>query len=50
MIFDVHQENQRLLDTTKEGSPVPRGAITLLDGTEIRVKLVAPRAKKEKAA
>ncbi len=37
-------------DTTKEGAPVLRGTITLLDGTEIRVKLVAPRAKKEKAA
>ena len=37
-------------DTTKEGAPVLRGTITLLDGTEIRVKLVAPRAKKENAA
>ena len=37
-------------DTTKDGVPVLRGTITLLDGTEIRVKLVAPRAKKEKAA
>jgi|GEM_PF-1800410 hypothetical protein len=37
-------------DTTKDGAPVLRGVITLLDGTEIRVKLVAPRAKKEKVA
>ncbi len=37
-------------DTTKDGVPVLRGTITLLDGTEIRVKLVAPRAKKEKVA
>ena len=37
-------------DTTKDGAQVLRGTITLLDGTEIRVKLVAPRAKKKKAA
>ena len=37
-------------DTTKAGAPVLRGVITLLDGTEIRVKLVAPRPKKEKVA
>jgi hypothetical protein len=37
-------------DTTKDGAPVLRGTITLLDGTEIRLKLVAPRAKKEKVA
>jgi hypothetical protein len=37
-------------DTTKDGAPVLGGTITLLDGTAIRVKLVAPRAKKEKAA
>lgn len=37
-------------DTAKDGSLVLRGTITLLDGTEIRVKLVAPRAKKEKVA
>ncbi|MGC8724895.1 MAG: hypothetical protein ACP5VF_13650 [Acidobacteriota bacterium] len=37
-------------DTTKDGAPVLRGTITLLDGTAIRVKLVAPRAKKDKVA
>lgn len=37
-------------DTTKDGTPVLRGTITLLDGTEIRLKLVAPRAKKETVA
>ena len=37
-------------DTTKDGASVLRGTITLLDGTEIRLKLVAPRAKKEKVA
>jgi hypothetical protein len=37
-------------DTTKDGAPVLRGVITLLDGTEIRLKLVAPRVKKEKVA
>jgi hypothetical protein len=37
-------------DTPKDGAPVLRGTITLLDGTEIRVKLVAPRAKKETVA
>ena len=37
-------------DTTKDGAPVLRGTITLLDGTEIRLKLVAPRAKKERVA
>ena len=37
-------------DTTKDGAPVLRGVITLLDGTEIRVKLMAPRPKKEKVA
>ena len=34
--------------TTQDGAPVLRGTITLLDGTEIRLKLVAPRARKEK--
>ena len=37
-------------DTAKDGSPVLRGTITLLDGTELRLRLVAPRAKKEKVA
>ncbi|MGC8724874.1 MAG: hypothetical protein ACP5VF_13540 [Acidobacteriota bacterium] len=37
-------------DTTKDGAPVLRGVITLLDGTEIRLKLVAPRPKKDKVA
>ena len=37
-------------DTTKDGAPVLRGVITLLDGTEIRVKLMAPRPKKETVA
>ena len=37
-------------DTSKDGAPVLRGTITLLDGTKIRVKLVAPRMKKEKVA
>ena len=36
--------------TAKDGAPILRGTITLLDGTEIRLKLVAPRAKKEKVA
>lgn len=34
-------------DTVKDGSPVLRDAITLLDGIEIRVKLFEPRAKKK---
>ncbi len=37
-------------DTAKDGSPVLRGTITLLDGTELRLRLVAPRVKKEKVA
>jgi hypothetical protein len=32
------------------GLPILCGTITLLGGTEIRLKLVAPRAKKEKVA
>jgi hypothetical protein len=34
----------------KRGAPVLRGTITLLDGTEIRLKLLAPRAKKDRVA
>ena len=36
--------------TTQDGAQVLRGTITLLDGTEIRLKLVAPRPKKDKVA
>ena len=38
------------VDTTKEGAPVLRGTVTLLEGTVIRLKLAAPRVKKEKSA
>ena len=37
-------------DTTKDGAPILRGTITLLDGTAIRIKMVAPRIKKDKVA
>ena len=36
--------------TTQDGTPVLRGTITLLDGTEIKLRLVAPRTKKDKVA